>query len=155
MEKINQSQDMFYQILDNIENNKTLSTVINGHLIIENLLNRLLNNGLTLPDRNLIDKLKFWQKVDRCVSIGLLKSKSRPAYKMLNTIRNQFAHELDKKITKKEVIDFYNKLTEEQQSTIQNIHTILDEFKIEVALSDIIFALFFEIDWELRKITLK
>lgn len=83
----------------------------------------------------------------------MLKPESKPIYKKLNSIRNDFAHQFDKKITRKEVVNFFNLLTEEQMAVLSycDANKMLDDFKIEVVLSDIIFSLFFEIYWELKK----
>lgn len=148
----NHSKVDFHQYLDHIEKNRSLTAIIKGHLVIESLLDELVECGLKHPDRNLIDNLKFWQKVNLCVSIGLLKPESKLAYQKLNSIRNEIAHQLDKNITRKEVVDFFNLLTDEQMAALSywDANKMLNVYEIEVVLTDIIFSLFFEIDWELR-----
>jgi len=149
----NKFQTDIKQYFNDIEKNKTLVAVLKGHLIIEKALNDLIECGLKYPDRALIHSLRYGQKIDLLVSLGLLKAESKPAFNKLNSIRNQIAHEFDKKINEKDVINFFNFLTEEQILGLeyQNVKNILRVFSVEAALYDMVCTLLFEIHWELSK----
>ncbi|MBI5150418.1 MAG: hypothetical protein HZA28_06575 [Candidatus Omnitrophica bacterium] len=95
--------DEFYKnhCLNNLD---TLSVILKTHLYIENCLNELLKMNLPHP-QYILDK-SFSQKLDIFEALnlgfppgnGLIETK----LKLINKIRNSFAHNLDKKLTNKE-----------------------------------------------------
>lgn len=76
--------------------NKILSAIITGHLIIEALLIQLikLKDSSTLSRAN-----NFPAKAEACVSLGCFGEDMKEYLLMINTVRNNFAHNLGYQFT--------------------------------------------------------
>ncbi|MED3038590.1 hypothetical protein P4313_26950 [Bacillus tropicus] len=78
-----------------------LQIVLRGHLYIEHEIERLLRNHLVKPDAILSDRFMFMSKLNLAVALGLLSDDEKKPYKILNDLRNDYAHELNYKMTGK------------------------------------------------------
>ena len=77
-----------------------LSPILKGHLFIERVLETLISNNISNP-AVLFSKhrLSFELKTDLARTLGLLPEKYVSAFKTLNKIRNNYAHQASYKIT--------------------------------------------------------
>ena len=81
-----------------------LSPILKGHLFIERVLETLISQNIPKP-AVLFGKrrLSFELKVDLARALGLLSEKYVSAFKALNTIRNNYAHQASYKVTFEEL----------------------------------------------------
>jgi hypothetical protein len=95
------SDDMIHLFQDS-----ELSTVIIGHLLIENILVKLIN--VVMPNSAAFnsDNLRFPQKVSLCEGMGLIEPKLADYLKQLNKLRNNFAHDLRYYISFEDAVGF-------------------------------------------------
>lgn len=78
--------------------------ILRTHLLTENLLEKLILIGLPRGDKVVEDGgLTYYQKLLLVSSLDQLPDPIISSLKNLNKVRNQCAHELDKKITEAEV----------------------------------------------------
>lgn len=84
-----------------------ISPILNGHLFVERILDTLISRSLTHPDalfkRN---RIGFELKVDLARALGLLPEKYVSAFKALNNVRNNYAHQSDYKVSFAELNGF-------------------------------------------------
>lgn len=76
-----------------------LSKLLIGHLSIENKLDLMLNKYF--PNESYYNKanLRFQQKLDLVLAIGLIPEKLGVFIKTINSLRNKYAHKLDFDLT--------------------------------------------------------
>ena len=82
-----------------------LSPILKGHLFIERVLETLISQNISNPSA-LFSKhrLSFELKIDLARALGLLTEKYVSAFKALNKIRNNYAHQASYKVTFEELI---------------------------------------------------
>ena len=90
---------LYFEYWRDSTGHETLNIVLLGHLVIENLLVEAIKTKLKYPEEFNPSRLDFPQKVELCVSFGILPSKKKKVYLKLNTLRNNFAHKLDYEIS--------------------------------------------------------
>lgn len=69
-----------------------LGMVARSHLSLEAGLNQLLSD--VAPEGGELDRLPFLAKVDVCIALRRVLPELRPAFLVVNRIRNRFAHDL-------------------------------------------------------------
>jgi hypothetical protein len=100
----------------------TISLVVTGHLLIEYWLDWLIK--LVIPHPEILfesARLTFLQKLNLAEALGLLSKKYADAIRILNNIRNHFSHNLEYKVSTKDLNvfrTFWPSLTKEQQSAL-------------------------------------
>ena len=72
-----------------------LTLFVMGHLLVEFMIEQLIKRNLEKPDLVIGKKTGFANKLQWLESIGLLKDNYLENAKILNEIRNQFAHNLN------------------------------------------------------------
>ncbi|MDM5465464.1 hypothetical protein [Bacillus cereus] len=79
-----------------------LQVILRGHLYIEHEIEKLLRLELAEPDYILKNnRLMFANKVNLAVALGLLPKNRKTMYEKLNSIRNNYAHQLDFELDEK------------------------------------------------------
>jgi hypothetical protein len=78
-----------------LEQGDDLTAVIRGHLRTDFLLNTAIEAALDHPDEATLDSLPFPRKVDLAVAMGVVSKDVGQTYRVLNRIRNRFAHDPD------------------------------------------------------------
>ncbi len=148
-----------------------LGAVVRSHIIIENLILRLL--ALLIPYQEYLEKLRlgYRQKVDLVLAMGL-KAQYGPPLKQFGKIRNDFAHKPDTTLTNKHVNDLYGAMNSDDrnlvlksfENTKRNITgSTSKEFKkldsidrlilIVVTLRSVLLAAIIEIEDEINRAT--
>jgi len=128
----------------------TISVVVTGHLLIEYWLDWLIRHNIPQP-KKLFDsgRLTFSQKLCLAESLGLLRDEYIEAIRVLNNIRNHFSHNLEYKISSKELEIFQPylpNLSNMQESAINELGSPKDELiflrspKLELILFCMHFA---------------
>lgn len=74
-----------------------LGMVVRSHLGLEVGLNQLLSD--VAPEGSELDRLPFLAKVDVCIALRRVSPELRPAFVIVNRIRNRFAHSLHASVT--------------------------------------------------------
>jgi hypothetical protein len=97
-----EAQEQCLRALEPLED--TISLVVTGHLIVEYWLDWLIRHNIPQP-RKLFDsgRLTFAQKLCLAESLGLVTGKLSEAIYRLNTIRNRISHNLEYKISSKDL----------------------------------------------------
>lgn len=85
--------------------NDKLYVVLRGHLYIENELNKLIDGYLPYAKTLELNKMSFYNKTKLALSLNLLDELTSNALLNLNTIRNNYAHNLKYNVSKKEITD--------------------------------------------------
>jgi hypothetical protein len=90
----------------NPEERKTLTIVLMGHLVIENLLVESIKTKMELPQEFDPYTLYFPSKVELCVSLKIIPIEKKNCYLKLNSIRNKFAHQLNYDLNYDDVFNY-------------------------------------------------
>jgi hypothetical protein len=91
------------QFLSEVWNEDTLSVLMRTHLRTESKLIRLLEQCLPNPKALDIDRMRFSNKVEFVSALNLITEHATRALKMLNKLRNRFAHNLEAEIKQADV----------------------------------------------------
>ena len=71
-----------------------ISPILKGHLFVERVLEELISDKLSHPNAIMRrGRMSFDLKVDLARALGVLSEKHVSAFKALNNIRNDFAHD--------------------------------------------------------------
>ncbi|WP_257139109.1 hypothetical protein [Bacillus pseudomycoides] len=97
-EKLRKDADEFMKATNEEDE---LQIVLRGHIYIEHEIERLLRNHLVEPDAILSNRFTFMSKLNLAVALGLISMDKKIPYKILNDLRNDYAHELNYKMTGK------------------------------------------------------
>lgn len=103
-----------------------LIAVVRSHIYVERLVNRLIDSLLPYPDSFSGARINFSHKIDLALALGL-KQQFGPPLKKIGSIRNQFAHEAEAKITKKNVTDLFNTLDREEKELLHESLRLTEE----------------------------
>ncbi|NKB32141.1 MAG: hypothetical protein GKR91_03490 [Pseudomonadales bacterium] len=106
------------QLIDDLLEEDELACVLRGHIHIENRLDQYLSK--TATNKQFIEKanLQFSQKVSLAIAYGLSEWLSSPL-SYIGNLRNGFAHNLDKKLGKQEIENFYKAFPGKEKDLIQ------------------------------------
>jgi hypothetical protein len=112
--------------------------VLKGHLLLEELLNKLITQYLVKPAALKDARLETHQKL--CLAEALLHNHAHPwvwtALKKLNTIRNHFAHDLEPKGIEDRLADFQN-FVEDNRDKSPGLRSVLKGAPLKLALGDL------------------
>ena len=97
---------------EDTEGEDELQVILRGHLYIEHELEKSLRLKLVEPDYILGSRFMFASKVNLAAALGLLPKDIKKIYEKLNSIRNNYAHRLDFKITDKHLNDIVSCMSE-------------------------------------------
>ena len=81
-----------------------LGEVLYYHLTLEALLTEFIRKADNAPSEKNLEKMGFSKKAHACQEMDLLDSKLLLAIKVLNRIRNKYAHELNYEISFEEAL---------------------------------------------------
>lgn len=84
-----------HRFLEHINTAAPLEMVLKGHLWVETVLIRLLEDLVQLPREMEEARLSFVQKVRVACALGAISSEVIPSLLTLNRLRNKVAHDLD------------------------------------------------------------
>lgn len=93
--------------IDIVSEMDLLSVVLRAHLLVENEITTLLEKELKNPKEYLKNKT-FYQKTSLGFAIGSLTKDEKGMIGSLNDIRNQYGHDVNYRVSEKEVTDFVN-----------------------------------------------
>lgn len=110
-----------------LKNSDTLSIILKSHLYIENCLDEILR--MNIPNPESILKKRFSDKLDIFIALnlgwppgnGFIEEKLR----LINKIRNSFAHNLNKKLTIEELQQLASGLTEVKSLDVHKLKNVL------------------------------
>lgn len=91
------------KFLDDIAGGDTLAIVVRAHLYMENWLNQLIEERLSEPGAVEIERQSFRFKVDLAVALGVLPQPLQQPLLVVNSFRNRLAHDIEARITQKDV----------------------------------------------------
>ena len=114
--------DVDSQFLLDLQREDDLGLVIRGHLHIEHQLIEIAIASLPFASRVDWNEVSFRTKLDIASACGLPEDRKRLILQ-LNTLRNEFAHQLSASIRKDEVMGIYNSLSSQFRETIKATHS--------------------------------
>jgi len=100
-----------------VEDPKVLLIVLSAHLWLEQLLDELLNLILINPMKT--KNQRFATKVDLAYHIGALKKQTWDALRKINKLRNDLAHDRNRKVEEKDVSDLMDSLPESAKRFVE------------------------------------
>jgi hypothetical protein len=106
------------KLLTDLQGEDELGTVIRGHIHVEAQILRLLEVLVPYPEHLKKVKLDYAQKVQLTVAMGL-KPEQAASLNMLGSIRNRFAHKLERNLTKSDADNLYKSLEAEAKTLVQ------------------------------------
>lgn len=80
-----------------------ISSILRGHLFIEKILETLIAAHLPDPDALFKKQRSFELKLNLAMAMGLISIKYYSAFKALNNIRNNYAHQHEYKVSIEEI----------------------------------------------------
>ena len=110
-----------------LNNSDTLSIILKTHLYIENCLDEILRMNIPRPqyilDKSFSQKLNIFQSLNLGFPPGneLIENK----LKLINKIRNSFAHKLDRELTAEELQQLATGLNERPCTSSQKLKCVL------------------------------
>jgi len=124
--------------------------VIRGHLILEHVLISFIQTGLSKSSALKIDRLNFPAKTELAIAMGLLPEDLSPVLLYVNNMRNNFAHDLNFKISPAVIEEFFKKFPKQGQEILLQDDNGSTQ---SVSLENIRFASFFEVLFVLLDLT--
>lgn len=105
-------------LVDDILVEDGLGCILRGHIHIENRLDQFLSIIAKNEEQLRKADLRYSQKVALALALGLPSWLASPL-NYIGKLRNEFAHNLDRKIGKQEVDNFYRTFPGEEKISIQ------------------------------------
>jgi hypothetical protein len=90
-------------ILNHINADDPLQIIVRGHLYVEASLNRLISLRFLFPKAFDLANMHYPAKVDLALALGVLHKDDAGSLRALNTLRNRLAHNIEHKVTPKDV----------------------------------------------------
>lgn len=140
-------KEMYRSFINDTKSSEILIIILKAHLYIERELINMLTE--TIIDYKIISTSTFRQKLELANSMGLIYGYYGVLGKV-NSIRNNYAHNIAYEISEKEFEDIISTLTKEDKKDFvedyKNLFYLYDgsipefNFKIQILLSNIWFA---------------
>lgn len=83
-----------------------ISVILRGHLVVEQVLEKLLSQNMESPKAFFKQNRSYELKLDLAKALGLLDQKHYAAFKALNKVRNQYSHDHNYKVSIEELSSF-------------------------------------------------
>lgn len=100
--------DDFKTFILDTESDDELQVVLRGHLYIESELTKMIRLTLVYPDEILNHRFMYMNKVNLAISLGILKKENKTVFQKINSLRNNFAHNLDFNCEERHYIEIYD-----------------------------------------------
>lgn len=101
-----------------INQDDDLQVAIRCHLVIEYYLIKIIEIKLVIPNEFDIDRLTFKQKVELAISLKGIQKEKKGLLLYINKLRNKYAHDLDHKVTDKEISEMHSMLTQDDKDQL-------------------------------------
>ena len=111
---------------------------------------KLIYEALPNPEAIDLTRLGFPLKVDLAIALRLLLPEEKPAYIVLNKLRNRLAHDLDVEIGRTEEIELFHAMGSMQRLSLSNRSP--DDFQFPDLLRRVIAVLFVSTEVALQKL---
>ena len=111
---------------------------------------KLIYEALPNPEAIDLTRLGFPLKVDLAIALRLLLLEEKPAYIVLNKLRNRLAHDLDVEIGRTEEIELFHAMGSMQRLSLSNRSP--DDFQFPDLLRRVIAVLFVSTEVALQKL---
>ncbi|MES5869260.1 hypothetical protein [Bacillus cereus group sp. RP32] len=111
-----------------------LQVVLRGHLYLENAVERLLQSVLVKPGSILTNRFMFISKVQLGIALGVIPESRKTLYEKLNTLRNNYAHQLNFKMTDKHLNDIVSCMDKDLKSSYpgSSQNNLLENMKLAI-----------------------
>jgi len=96
-----------------------LHVIIRGHLRVESLLIRLIEEDLKVPEALDVTSLNFPTKVDLAIALKLIPPHWDRILRRLNQIRNRFAHKIESDVTQQDIDVIWEALDEHGRAVLK------------------------------------
>ncbi|WP_026478306.1 hypothetical protein [Alkaliphilus transvaalensis] len=108
---IDEYKNAIKDFMDYTETEDLMGIILRGHLFIENELMTLISNVLVNPSK--IKLPYFSNKLDAAFSLGIIEEQWYGAFKKLNKVRNNYAHDLRYEFSENDYEDLVSTLSKD------------------------------------------
>jgi hypothetical protein len=133
--------------------NDSMSTILRGHLYIESEFEKQFHLFLENPEVLDMDRMKFSEKLTWLVALGIMSKENRMPYKLLNDLRNKFAHNIEYQLQDTDIEKIVNTFSKSQRDRYKKM--INDQTKNDSKLRFCISILWIDISLETELIKIK
>ncbi|MDV2685177.1 hypothetical protein RYX56_12505 [Alkalihalophilus lindianensis] len=113
------------KFIKHLENDDELQIIIRTHLYIESQFASFLKRALINHKVLNLNKMSYHNKLNLCVALGLFDEAHSSSYREYNTLRNKIAHNLDYKVSQKDLISVKKAAAE-----WEGLSGVVNEFKL-------------------------
>ncbi len=106
------------KVLDLVNQDDHLQVVIRCHLVIEHFLVKIIEIKLPNPKEFQTDSLNFRQKVELAIALNGINKGKKGILLSLNKLRNRYAHDIEKRITEKEITELEGTLSSQEKEVL-------------------------------------
>lgn len=136
-------EELLERIIEDVLNKEPLYVLIKGHLYLEVLMVKMLNNHFEGEFKDNI--FNFSQKLELINAIGYIDSGLKNSILKINRVRNNLAHNVDMQIDEKIVDDILSTFPRKNKENVMTRSKKYDYNRSKLLLSDI----FVEVIWQL------
>jgi len=109
----------FPTLMSHLNTEDPLALVVRGHLYVEAALIKRIETVIVDKKAFADARLSFHTKVKLAVALGKVGVDDARGFKALNDLRNDFAHKVETKLTKRDEENLYNVLSASQRKMIK------------------------------------
>ncbi len=109
----------FPTLMSHLNAEDPLALVLRGHLYVEAALIKQIETVIVDKKAFADARLPFHAKVKLAVALGKVSDDDARGFKALNDLRNDFAHKVETKLTKRDEENLYNVLSVSQRKMIK------------------------------------
>jgi hypothetical protein len=95
-----------------------LGVILRAHLYLESTLVELIREFLEEPQAIKLERLQFPVKLQLAIAVGALLDEYIAPLKLLNSLRNRFAHDIGTKISELDQESLFNSMPKDDQANI-------------------------------------
>jgi hypothetical protein len=109
----------FPTLMKHLNAEDPLALVLRGHLYVEATLIKQIESALVNKKALADARFSFPAKIKLAVALGKVNPADARGFDALNTLRNQFAHEVEMKLADQDELKLYNALSPSQRKIIE------------------------------------
>lgn len=109
----------FPTLMKHLNAEDPLALVLRGHLYVEAALIKQIESALVNKKALAGARFSFPAKVKLGVALGKVDPADARGFTALNALRNEFAHDVEKKLTEQHELNLYNVLSPSQRKIIE------------------------------------
>ena len=109
------------EFFDALDREDDLGMVVRAHIVIESMRLELVSLRLKRPDE-LGRRVGFEQRVRLALALGDLDPEQAPALRALNTLRNDFTHDVSTRLSTERADAIWGALRQRERAVVESIY---------------------------------